>query len=220
MNINLITALPVKFSSLKLLQSIFMFWVLFLGFLNVNTPKSVAQQPQKPPYFCSKLNEEWHTFKRRDRQAPYNFMTWRTWDLGKSPYERCMEVTSRFNSFQARRQLSTLVSGVHRNLPVVCVGWCADGRILYTVPGGSGTNSAALAARSLAELRSIVTQGFGTGRIFNADQLDFDADTGNYLVTKSNGDRVLLMETTPDGDGIVHFDRLMCEIDPEDSNCP
>ncbi|MFZ9740147.1 MAG: hypothetical protein ACO3EZ_19365, partial [Prochlorotrichaceae cyanobacterium] len=73
---------------------------------------------------------------------------------------------------------------------------------------------------ALAELRSIVQQGFGgSRRVLNSDQLDQDGATGYIYLDKTNEDPVLLLEITPAGDGILYFDRLMCEIDSYDPNC-
>lgn len=187
-----------------------------VGMLEFNISKALSQQT---PYFCAQLNGEWHTFKRFTRRDDYNFITWQTWNLGLSPYDRCREVSNRFNTFQSRGMLNTLQSGVYNGYPVVCAGYCGRDTIIVTwEPGSTNAESATIAAEALNRLTAIVKSGFGTGRLYNSGfssrRLETDFTTGNQFLVQPDGTKLLLLEITPTGTGILYWQDFICAVDP------
>jgi len=197
-----------------------------VGMLEFNIPKALSQQT---PYFCAQLNGQWHTFKRFTRRDDYNFITWQTWNLGLSPYDRCIEVSRRFNTFQSRGMLNTLQSGVYNGYPVVCAGSCGRNTVIATwEPGSTNAESATIAAEAQNRLTAIVSSGFGNGRLYNPplkarpfdiNKLETDFTTGNQFLVQPDGTKLLLLEITPTGTGIFYWQDFICAVDPNDPSC-
>ena len=179
--------------------------------LEFNIPKALSQQT---PYSCGQLIGKWHTFKHSTRGDRYSFITWQTLGLGSTPRDRCIEVSNRFNNFYSRGILRTLKSGYHNNLPVICVEWCRHGRILFTMESGIDP------ANVLNQLTSIVTSGFISGRIYNANQILTNSQTGNLYFRPPNGENIPLFVKISSGEAEMNCQYLICSLDPQDPSCP
>ena len=191
--------------------------VMTVGMLEFNIPKALSQQT---PYFCAQLNGEWHTFKRFTRRDDYNFITWQTWNLGLSPRDRCIEVSKRFNTLQSQGMLNTLQSGIYNGYPVVCAGYCERDTVIATWElGSTNAESAKIAAEALNRLTAIVSSGFGAGRILNPSPIETDFTTGNQFLVQPDGTKLLLLEITPTGTGILYWQDFICAVDPNDPTC-
>jgi len=182
-----------------------------VGMLEFNIPKALSQQTL---YSCGQLIGKWHTFKHSTRGDRYSFITWQTLGLGSTPRDRCIEVSNRFNNFYSRGILRTLKSGYHNKLPVICVEWCRDGRILFTMESGIDP------ANVLNQLTSIVISGFISGRIYNANQILTNSQTGNLYFRPPNGENIPLFVKISSGEAEMNFQYLICSLDPQDPSCP
>ena len=171
------------------LRLLFFSVAVALGYLGTAAEPSLSQNA---PYYCAQLHREWHTFIRlSDRKDP-PILTWRTRYFGLSPYDRCQQVSDRFNNFLASRSLREVRSGWYNNLPVLCVGSCGDGEILFTLEPWKSAEDAR------QQLRTIVDQAFVGRSIVNSDSF---------------------LESDKNGDVILHWNDMVCEMDNQRPEC-
>jgi len=175
--------------SVMSLRLLFLSVAVALGYLGTAAEPSLSQTP----YYCAKLHGEWHTFINLSNRKDPPILTWRTRYFGLSPYDRCLEVSARFNAFLASRSLREVRSGWYNNLPVVCIGSCGDGEILFTLEPNKSPADARQRLRAMAE------KYFPDGSAIVSVQ--------NFLQTADNGDLIL------------NWNDLVCTFDNQRPEC-
>lgn len=149
-----------------------------------DTPSPVAVStpaPSPPPvqanFYCQNTNGQWQTFVNLEGRKDVVLLTWQTTHFELTPEERCFQVTDRFNQFYPDR-LRSLKAGELNGYPVICIGSCSDGEVLFTLPPGS------VAQDAYDQLTAMVNNAF---------------TSSNQGIPNPNG-------ITYPGDGFAHLD--------------
>ncbi|NEQ66541.1 MAG: hypothetical protein F6K21_13750 [Symploca sp. SIO2D2] len=116
---------------------------LFAGIISCLAPSSMAQQSTQASFYCGTYKGLPATIVRHPAKGDVVMITWSSNYFGGnySPQRRCEIVTQKFNLNAANGNLKFIISGSHKNLPVLCASLkyessdieCNSRQVLFTL---------------------------------------------------------------------------------------
>lgn len=119
-----------------------------IGSAIATLPQPAQAQTQRQ-FLCGMSQGKPATLARTQRGQTVTLIVWTNQDFtasGWSPERRCQAISTRFERFNANRQLQQLKTGTVNGQPVICAAnsrnsVCSRDTVLITLPAGTNANS-------------------------------------------------------------------------------